>query len=229
MEPIKRDFVTMLNRENSHIDQRLFVFNLYLENLDNLGCECIRMSRDECLEFFASWNRLLQTELMNESSTPIVIAKNVTTLQLLFKTMIVFVPKYFTSSDLTGSSTTSDLFKQIQTSIEDILHFKDVFSLELGYSTSVMQTILILLQGQGRLKTKIQEILNQSGMVELRELCFFQAVLSILKVAQFNSEGLIEVFEQILLKTLNSTTESTDSVYCIAVSRTIHFWILKLM
>ena len=71
------------------------------------------------------------------------MAKTVQNLQLLYKTMIVFFPKSFAVADLESSaSQISCCFDVITNSIDEILSFKEVFNLELGYSASVVFTML---------------------------------------------------------------------------------------
>ena len=83
----KAFFVQQLNNPSQPIGQRLFILNIYLENLENfgkknhktipifekklpnanhysyIGFEIAQSAKEECLEFFAAWSQKLKEEL----------------------------------------------------------------------------------------------------------------------------------------------------------------------
>lgn len=61
--------------------------NIYLENLDKFGLDCIAETIEETLNFLTN-TCIEKINLLKKSTAPIEISKLVQNLQLLFKTMI---------------------------------------------------------------------------------------------------------------------------------------------
>ena len=57
----------------------------------------------------------------------------------------------------------------------------------------------------------------------------FQALFVMLKPQQYAGDDMIDLFQKLLMCTLNSTTESADVSHSIAISRAVNFWVIKLM
>lgn len=154
-------------------------------------------------------------EILRSSTAPIAISKIVQNMQLLFKTMIIFLQKCFIQQDFVEQRTRAN-FDTIYSTVLEILDLKDVFGMELGYAASMIQILLSTYetnQNQNSIRNLIEKCLrkyekdNQTNgcgfKINIRDLCFFQAIFTMLKAQQIQNENFIDLFESILLHTLN--------------------------
>ncbi|CAF0722657.1 unnamed protein product [Brachionus calyciflorus] len=226
LEPIRKILTSFLNEINVSIGQKLFILNVYLENLDQFGLNCVLSMKLECLRYLTNWCTEHKDEL-KVSTAPIAISKFVQNLQLLFKTLIIFLQKCHSISENKDDENIQKCLDQIYNSVMELLDLKSIFNLELGYAACMVQVLLKSFES-----TTIRDLIENSthkSQVDIQDLCFYQAVLTMLKPQQILNDSFLDLFEKILLLTLNSSTESTDVGYSIAVSRTVNFWIVKLM
>lgn len=129
-------------------------------------------------------------------------------MQLLFKTLIIFFQKCFTQKD--QNKELNDSMRLINESVSELLDLKDVFNMELGYASSMVLILLSTFDTNNTLRTLLQNCLDQYKnldnskriSIKIRDLCFFQAFLTMLKSFQIINENLIDLFELILLYTL---------------------------
>ncbi|RNA20515.1 hypothetical protein BpHYR1_034256, partial [Brachionus plicatilis] len=205
---------------NTSIGQKLFILNIYLDNLDQFGLDCIDQSKDEILHFLSS-TCAQQINQLKTSTAPIAISKLVQNLQLLFKTMIIYLQKCYHSI-----SHQKEQVSTIYTSVTDLLELKSIFNLELGYAACMVQVLLENYESKS-IRVVIEQAIKKEILIE--DLCFLQAVLTMLKAEQILAENLLDLFEKILVHVLNASSDSTDVGYSIAVSRTVNFWLTKLM
>ena len=86
---------------------------------------------------------------------------------------------------------------------------KDVFNMELGYAASMIFILVISLESEQSLTKSIEKTFssydnnNGSVKISLKDLCFFQALLTMLKPNQFVKNYLLSLFVKIVVFTLN--------------------------
>jgi len=100
-------------------------------------------------------------------------------------------------------------FNKIKLFLIDILNMKDVFNMELGYAASMIFILVISLESEQSLTKSIEKTFssydnnNGSVKISLKDLCFFQALLTMLKPNQFVKNYLLSLFVKIVVFTLN--------------------------
>ena len=100
-------------------------------------------------------------------------------------------------------------FNKIKLFLIDILNMKDVFNMELGYAASMIFILVISLESEQSLTKSIEKTFssydnnNCSVKIALKDLCFFQALLTMLKPNQFVKNYLLSLFVKIVVFTLN--------------------------
>ena len=100
-------------------------------------------------------------------------------------------------------------FNKIKLFLIDILNMKDVFNMELGYAASMIFILVISLESEQSLTKSIEKTFssydnnNGSVKISLKDLCFFQALLTMLKPNQFVKNYLLSLFIKIVVFTLN--------------------------
>lgn len=217
---IKSAFVNFIQNNSWSIGHKLFILNIYLENLNQFGLDCIAEAKMETLEFLST----ICVQQINElkiSTAPIVISKLVQNLQLLFKTFIIYLQKCY---HLILNE--KDQLSTIYNSILELKELKSIFNLELGYAACMVQVLLNSYESDS-IRILIEKSIKSDILIE--DLCFFQAVLTMVKAEQILEENLVNLFEKILVHTLEASNDLIDVGYSIAVSRTVNFWLLKLM
>ena len=63
--------------------------------------------------------------------------------------------------------------------------------------------------------------------MSMRELCLYQAVLTMLKPHQLVNDKLIDLVERVLLRVLSGSSESVDVGHSIATTRAVNYWCIK--
>ncbi len=63
----------------------------------------------------------------------------------------------------------------------------------------------------------------------MRDLCLFQAILTMIKSQQLIDDNLWDLFIEILFSIINCTRETIESSQIIAAARNINLWTIKLL
>lgn len=70
---------------------------------------------------------------------------------MLFKTLVIFLQKCFTKSDLSNSDKVNECFQKLQASILEFLDRNDLVNMELGYAASMIYILLITVESENTL------------------------------------------------------------------------------
>ncbi len=103
--------------------------------------------RDECGEVLSNWCCDLIEGLNDRNAAPIVIFKLSQSLQMLFKTLVVFLQKCFS-----GRGKTSQYLDRLCFSVAGFLENDDLVNMELGYAASMIYILLLGLGSEGSLE-----------------------------------------------------------------------------
>ncbi len=215
--------------DSVELGNRLFILTIYLENLDQYGLQAITSIRDFCLELLTGYCCNLTADLA-AASAPIVVATVSHNLQVLFKTLVIFLQKF--DKDLLASNGSHIL--QLKTDITTFLEQKELVSMELGYAASMIYIIIATGESEEALKELLEKVLGKYRAVEvyrieMSDLCLIQASFTMLKPQQFLCINMIGLFQKTIVCTLKGSSESSDISHSIAISRAINFWQTKLM
>lgn len=86
----------LLVDESVLLANRLFILTIYLENLDKYGLRAISSIKEFSLSLLSDYCRTLTADLI-AATAPIVVSTVSHNLQVLFKTLVIFLQKFYQS------------------------------------------------------------------------------------------------------------------------------------
>lgn len=223
---VKSSLFELLNSKDESIGQKLFVLNIFIENLNEFGNKCLMNIRSDCLNVFIKLSLEAILELKN-STAPITVRNAAQNLQWIFKTKIALLQKCFKKEDF---KVFSETFKTINNLTIDTLSLKETYNTELGSSAAMVFVLVNTLDENPTKRSFIEKMLikAENNTIIMRDLCIFQAILTMIKSHQLIEEKLFDLFIKVLDSIIENSNECNESTQIIQVTRSVNLWTIKL-
>jgi len=121
-----------------------------------IGVRAVVLFREQLTEVLTSWCCGLIVGLRDKTAPPIVIAKLSQSLQMLFKTLVVFLQKCFVDG---GCQREDECLERLYVEVAGFLEGGDVVNMELGYAASMIFILLLSLRDKDGLEELVSEFL----------------------------------------------------------------------